>query len=99
MNYHFSQSTSAASKAAQDEPRQGSAGLPFIGPNDESDAYVVDIAPALFDLWSEHPTKIAQLELLAVYVGFIFVASQARSCQVVDLSEQTITCPKSDWAT
>ena len=30
---------------------------------------------------AEHPTKIAQLELLTVYVGFIFVASQARSCQ------------------
>ena len=71
----------AASDAAQDEPRQGSAGLLFVGPQGERDAYVVDITAELFTLWSEHPTKIAQLELLTVYVGFIFVASQARSCQ------------------
>ena len=71
----------AASDAAQDEPRQGSAGLLFVGPQGERDAYVVDITAELFNLWSDHPTKIAQLELLTVYVGFIFVASQARSCQ------------------
>ena len=71
----------AASDAAQDEPRQGSVGLLFVGPRGERDAYVVDITAELFTLWSDHPTKIAQLELLTVYVGFIFVASQARSCQ------------------
>ena len=53
----------------------------FVGPNDERDACVVDITAELFTLWSDHPTKIAQLELLIVYVGFIFVASQARACQ------------------
>ena len=53
----------------------------FVGRNDERDAYVVDIMAELFTLWSDHPTKIAQLELLTVYyVGFIFVASQARAC-------------------
>ena len=41
----------------------------------------MDITEELFALWSDHATKIAQLELLTVYVGFIFVASQARSCQ------------------
>ena len=71
----------AASDAAHNKPRQGSAGLLFVGPHGERDAYVVDITAELFTLWSDHPTKIAQLELLTVYVGFIFVASQARSCQ------------------
>ena len=84
----------AASDAVQDEPRQGSAGLLFVGPQGERDAYVIDVSPHLFDLWSERPTKIGQLELLTVYVVFIFVASQARSGALVRGQHRRLDGPR-----
>ena len=68
----------AASDAAQDLPREGSAGVLFIDPQGHRRAYVVHILPEIFEVWSHHEAKIAQLELLTVYMGLAYNASSAR---------------------
>ena len=68
----------AASDAAQDLPREGSAGVLFIDPQGHRRAYVVHIRPEIFDVWSHHEAKIAQLELLTVYMGLAYNASSTR---------------------
>ena len=65
----------AASDAAQDLPREGSAGVLFIDPQGHRRAYVVHIRPEIFVVWSHHDAKIAQLELLTVYMGLAYNAS------------------------
>ena len=60
----------AASDAAQDLPCEGSAG--------HRRAYVVHIRPEIFEVWSHHDAKIAQLELLTVYMGLAYNASSTR---------------------
>ena len=49
--------------------QEGSAGVLFIDPHGQRRAYVVHIRPEIFDVWSHHEAKIAQLELLTVYIG------------------------------
>ena len=68
----------AASDAAQDLPREGSAGVLFIDPHGHRRAYVVHIRPEIFEVWSHHEAKIAQLELLTVYMGLAYNASSSR---------------------
>ena len=68
----------AASDAAQERPREGSAGVLFIDPRGSRRAYVVHISPKIFTVWSNHEAKIAQLELLTVYMGLAYNASSAR---------------------
>ena len=68
----------AASDAAQDRPREGSAGVLFIDPRGNRRAYVVHISPKIFTVWSHHEAKIAQLELLTVYMGLAYNASSVR---------------------
>ena len=68
----------AASDAAQDLPREGSAGVLFIDPHGQRRAYVVHIRPEISDVRSHHEAKIAQLELLTVYMGLAYNASSAR---------------------
>jgi len=55
-----------ASDAAQDEPRQGSAGSLVVDGEGRRFAYVMEVTSQLFDLWSEDEAKIAQLELMIV---------------------------------
>ena len=55
-----------ASDAAQDEPRQGSAGSLVVDGDGHRFAYVMEVTEALFCLWSDDEAKIAQLELMIV---------------------------------
>ena len=55
-----------ASDAAQDEPRQGSAGSLVVDGLGQRFAYVMEVTEALFCLWSNDEAKIAQLELMIV---------------------------------
>ena len=55
-----------------------SPGVLFIDPQGRRRAYVVHIRPEIFDVWSHHETKIAQLELLTVYMGLAYNASSTR---------------------
>ena len=51
-----------ASDASQDMPRQGKAGTLLVHPF--AGGTVIAIDANIFQLWSDHPTKIAQLEML-----------------------------------
>ena len=55
-----------ASDAAQDAPRQGSAGSLVVDGPGQRFAYVMDVTEDLFCLWSNDEAKIAQLELMIV---------------------------------
>ena len=64
----------AASDAAQDAPRQGSAGALLVTPNGQRRGLVIEVEDTMFQLWSEHEAKIAQLELMAVYMSLAYRA-------------------------
>ena len=55
-----------ASDAAQDAPRQGSAGSLVVDGLGQRFAYVMEVTEDLFCLWSNDEAKIAQLELMIV---------------------------------
>lgn len=65
------------------KPRQGGAGLLIHHPVLGRVGTVIMITPKVFDLLSSHPTKIAQLELLAVVQGLLVYPSLFRRTRVV----------------
>ena len=67
-----------ASDAAQDEPRQGSAGALVVDGDGNRFAYVMRVAPQLFDLWSSDEAKIAQLELMIVLMTIAHATNHFR---------------------
>ena len=67
-----------ASDAAQDEPRQGSAGALVVDGDGNRFAYVMKVAPQLFDLWSSDEAKIAQLELMIVLMTIAHATNHFR---------------------
>ena len=69
----------AASDAAQDAPRQGSAGALLVTPDGKRRGLVVEVEDSMFQLWSEDEAKIAQLELMAVYMSLAYWAAHVRS--------------------
>ena len=73
----------AASDASQDAPRQGNAGVLLQTAYGFRCGTVITIDSAIFDLWSDHPTKIAQLELLAIVQGILAFPELFRSSSVV----------------
>lgn len=81
-HYDLEPSTSsrfvAASDAAQDAPREGSAGCLFLSPSKERLAYILQVDERLFDQWDSHPAKIAQLELVVVLMALAFYAPYVR---------------------
>ena len=68
----------AASAAAQDAPREGSAGCLFISPSNERLAYILEVDDPLCRLWDTQPAKIAQLELVVVLMAFAFYGPHVR---------------------
>jgi len=68
----------AASDAAQDAPRDGSAGCLFLSHTKERLAYILEVDDRLFNLWDSHPAKIAQLELVVVLMSLAFYAPYVR---------------------
>ena len=66
----------AASGAAQDACRIGSGGFLVVTPKKERLGAVVPVDDAVFHLWDEQETKIAQLELLMVLQGLLTFPSQ-----------------------
>eukprot|EP00438_Fugacium_kawagutii_P026991 Skav212047 [mRNA] locus=scaffold2377:23795:26543:+ [translate_table: standard] len=66
-----------------DMPRQGKAGVLLVHPSCGRLGTVIRIDASIFDLWSSHPTKIAQLELLAVVQGLLSYPSLFRHARVV----------------
>ena len=66
----------AASDAAQDACRIGSGGFLVVTPKKERLGAVVPVDDAVFHLWDEQETKIAQLELLMVLQGLLTFPSQ-----------------------
>ena len=61
----------AASDAAQDAFRVGSGIFLVVTPRQERLGAVVPIDDAVFNLWDDQDTKIAQLELLMVLQGLL----------------------------
>eukprot|EP00438_Fugacium_kawagutii_P023073 Skav201171 [mRNA] locus=scaffold65:680096:681040:- [translate_table: standard] len=72
-----------ASDASQDMPQQGKAGVLLVHPSCGRLGTVIRIDASIFALWSSHPTKIAQLELLAVVQGLLSYPSLFRHARVV----------------
>jgi hypothetical protein len=72
-----------ASDASQDKPRQGRAGVLLVGPSGDRVGAFFDASEAVFQLWNQHPVKIAQLELLAVFHGLCTFSDLFRNCKVV----------------
>ena len=67
-----------ASDAAQDEPRQGSAGALLLFPSGFRAALVLRVDSRMFDLWDSHSAKIAQLELCVIVMTIASMASKLR---------------------
>ncbi|CAE7559557.1 unnamed protein product [Symbiodinium natans] len=68
-----------ASDASQDQPGQGGAGALLVDPQGRRHGVVLEIDASLFEMWSSHPTKIAQLELCVVLMATVHWASLLRS--------------------
>ena len=63
-----------ASDAALESPKQGSGGFLIVWLNPEAqvrEAFVADLPPQLYSLWSPGDKKIAQLELMMVLYGLV----------------------------
>ena len=73
----------AASDAAQDARRVGSGGLLLVTARRERLGAVVPIGDAVFDLWDDQDTKIAQLELLMVLQGLLAFPAEFRGASGV----------------
>ena len=73
----------AASDASQDAPRQGNAGVLLQTAYGFRCGTVITIDSSIFDLWSKHTSKIAQLELLAIVQGILAFPELFRSSSVV----------------
>ena len=67
-----------ASDAAQDEPRQGSAGALLLFPSGFRAALVLRVDSRMFDLWDSQSAKIAQLELCVIVMTIASMASELR---------------------
>ena len=67
-----------ASDAAQDEPRQGSAGALLLYPSGFRSALILSVDERLFNLWDAQPAKIAQLELCVILMTIASVSSSLR---------------------
>ena len=70
-----------ASDAALETPGQGSGGFLIVWFNELSqlrEAFVADIPPAIYTLWSPGDRKIAQLELIMVLYGLVARPDQFR---------------------
>eukprot|EP00435_Cladocopium_sp_Y103_P036199 s845_g9.t1 len=72
-----------ASDASQDSPRQGQAGMLLVHQQGLRLGTYITINESVFALWDDHPTKIAQLELLAVLQGILTFPSHFRDRKVV----------------
>ena len=72
-----------ASDASQDAPRQGQAGMLLVHQSGLRLGTYIKIDESVFLLWDDHPTKIAQLELLAVLQGLLTFPSHFRGRKVV----------------
>ena len=63
-----------ASDAALESPFQGTGGFVIVwlsGDNQSREAFVADIPPQIYDMWTPGDKKIAQLELIMVLYGLI----------------------------
>ena len=71
-----------ASDAALEQPRKGTGGFLIVwqdGDTQTREAFVANIPPDIYSLWSDSEYKIAQLELLMVFMGILTRASLIRN--------------------